>query len=40
MLDRPDPVTGAFVQGPVSDPGKENFNELLDGAGSSGYDDG
>ena len=26
VLDRPDPVTGAFVQGPVSDPGKENFN--------------
>jgi uncharacterized protein YbbC (DUF1343 family)/CubicO group peptidase (beta-lactamase class C family) len=26
VLDRPDPVTGAFVQGPVSDVGKENFN--------------
>jgi uncharacterized protein YbbC (DUF1343 family)/CubicO group peptidase (beta-lactamase class C family) len=25
VLDRPDPVTGSFVQGPVSDPGKENF---------------
>jgi len=25
VLDRPDPVTGAFVQGPVSDAGKENF---------------
>jgi uncharacterized protein YbbC (DUF1343 family)/CubicO group peptidase (beta-lactamase class C family) len=25
VLDRPNPVTGAFVQGPVSDPGKENF---------------
>ncbi len=26
VLDRPDPVTGSFVQGPLSDPGKENFN--------------
>jgi len=26
VLDRPDPITGAFVQGPVSDPGRENFN--------------
>jgi len=25
VLDRPDPVTGSFVQGPVSDPGKEDF---------------
>jgi uncharacterized protein YbbC (DUF1343 family)/CubicO group peptidase (beta-lactamase class C family) len=25
MLDRPDPITGAFVQGPVSDAGRENF---------------
>src|SRR5579863_8912962 len=25
VLDRPDPVTGAFVQGPVSDPRRENF---------------
>jgi uncharacterized protein YbbC (DUF1343 family) len=25
VLDRPDPITGSFVQGPVSDPGKENF---------------
>jgi len=25
VLDRPDPVTGAFVQGPVSDPGTETF---------------
>ena len=25
VLDRPDPVTGSFVQGPVSDAGKENF---------------
>jgi uncharacterized protein YbbC (DUF1343 family)/CubicO group peptidase (beta-lactamase class C family) len=25
VLDRPNPVTGAFVQGPVSDAGKENF---------------
>jgi uncharacterized protein YbbC (DUF1343 family)/CubicO group peptidase (beta-lactamase class C family) len=25
VLDRPDPITGAFVQGPVSDSGRENF---------------
>jgi len=25
VLDRPNPVTGSFVQGPVSDPGTENF---------------
>lgn len=27
VLDRPDPVTGSFVQGPVSDAGHENFND-------------
>jgi uncharacterized protein YbbC (DUF1343 family)/CubicO group peptidase (beta-lactamase class C family) len=25
VLDRPDPITGSFVQGPMGDPGKENF---------------
>jgi uncharacterized protein YbbC (DUF1343 family)/CubicO group peptidase (beta-lactamase class C family) len=25
VLDRPDPITGAFVQGPVSDAARENF---------------
>jgi uncharacterized protein YbbC (DUF1343 family)/CubicO group peptidase (beta-lactamase class C family) len=25
VLDRPDPVTGSFVQGPVSEAGRENF---------------
>jgi uncharacterized protein YbbC (DUF1343 family) len=25
VLDRPDPITGSYVQGPVSDPGRENF---------------
>lgn len=25
VLDRPNPVTGTFVQGPVSDPGRDNF---------------
>ncbi len=25
VLDRPNPINGAFVQGPVSDPGKESF---------------
>jgi uncharacterized protein YbbC (DUF1343 family) len=27
VLDRPDPVTGSFVQGPVADAGKENFTD-------------
>jgi uncharacterized protein YbbC (DUF1343 family)/CubicO group peptidase (beta-lactamase class C family) len=27
VLDRPDPATGAFVQGPVSDAGKETFTD-------------
>jgi len=27
VLDRPDPVTGSFVQGPVSDAGRENFTD-------------
>jgi uncharacterized protein YbbC (DUF1343 family)/CubicO group peptidase (beta-lactamase class C family) len=26
VLDRPDPITGSLVQGPVSDAGRENFN--------------
>lgn len=25
ILDRPNPITGSFVQGPVADPGRENF---------------
>jgi uncharacterized protein YbbC (DUF1343 family)/CubicO group peptidase (beta-lactamase class C family) len=25
VLDRPNPITGAFVQGPVADPGRETF---------------
>ena len=25
VLDRPDPITGSFVQGPIADPGHENF---------------
>jgi uncharacterized protein YbbC (DUF1343 family)/CubicO group peptidase (beta-lactamase class C family) len=25
VLDRPNPITGAFVQGPLSEPGRENF---------------
>ncbi|MGA8150487.1 MAG: serine hydrolase [Terriglobales bacterium] len=25
VLDRPNPITGAFVQGPISDPGRESF---------------
>ena len=27
VLDRPDPATGSLVQGPVSDPGRENFTD-------------
>jgi uncharacterized protein YbbC (DUF1343 family)/CubicO group peptidase (beta-lactamase class C family) len=29
ILDRPNPITGAFVQGPVSDEGRENFNDYF-----------
>ena len=31
LLDRPNPITGSFVQGPVSDEGKENFNNYFPG---------
>ena len=31
VLDRPDPITGSFVQGPVSDPGRENFTNYGQG---------
>ncbi|MGH9517172.1 MAG: serine hydrolase [Terriglobales bacterium] len=26
VLDRPNPISGALIQGPVSEPGRENFN--------------
>jgi uncharacterized protein YbbC (DUF1343 family)/CubicO group peptidase (beta-lactamase class C family) len=29
VLDRPNPITGAFVQGPVSDEGRENFTDYF-----------
>ena len=29
ILDRPNPVTGSFVQGPVSDEGRENFTSYF-----------
>ena len=29
VLDRPDPITGTLVEGPVSDEGKENFNNYF-----------
>jgi len=29
ILDRPNPITGSFVQGPVSDEGKENFTNYF-----------
>ncbi|MGD0735114.1 MAG: serine hydrolase [Terracidiphilus sp.] len=29
VLDRPDPITGAFVQGPLSDPGHESYIDYM-----------
>ncbi len=29
VLDRPNPITGSFVQGPVSEEGRENFNNFF-----------
>jgi uncharacterized protein YbbC (DUF1343 family)/CubicO group peptidase (beta-lactamase class C family) len=29
VLDRPNPITGSFVQGPVADPGKESFTNYF-----------
>jgi len=29
VLDRPDPITGSFVQGPVSEAGRENFTNYF-----------
>lgn len=29
VLDRPNPITGAYVQGPVSDEGRENFTDYF-----------
>jgi len=29
LLDRPDPITGSFVQGPVSDEGRQNFTNYF-----------
>jgi uncharacterized protein YbbC (DUF1343 family) len=29
VLDRPNPITGSFVQGPVSDVGRENYNNYF-----------
>ena len=29
ILDRPDPITGSFVQGPVSDEGRESFTNYF-----------
>src|SRR5258708_34295448 len=31
VLDRPDPVTGSFVQGPVADAGHESFTSYWTG---------
>jgi uncharacterized protein YbbC (DUF1343 family)/CubicO group peptidase (beta-lactamase class C family) len=30
VLDRPNPITGSFVQGPVSDPGRESFTNYFE----------
>ena len=29
VLDRPDPIAGSFVQGPLSDPGKESYIDYM-----------
>ena len=29
VLDRPNPITGSFVQGPISDPGRESFTHYM-----------
>ena len=29
VLDRPNPIAGSFVQGPVSDVGRENYNNYF-----------
>jgi uncharacterized protein YbbC (DUF1343 family)/CubicO group peptidase (beta-lactamase class C family) len=29
VLDRPDPITGSFVQGPISEPGRESFTNYF-----------
>ena len=29
VLDRPNPITGSFVQGPISDPGRESFTNYF-----------
>jgi uncharacterized protein YbbC (DUF1343 family) len=29
VLDRPNPITGSFVQGPLSDPGKESYIDYM-----------
>ena len=29
VLDRPNPITGSFVQGPLSDPGKESYVDYM-----------
>ena len=39
VLDRPNPITGAYVQGPISDPGHESFTNYHSAAGPS-WDDG
>ncbi len=39
VLDRPNPITGSFVQGPVADAGHESFHRLLDYACAPWHDD-
>ena len=38
LLDRPNPIGGVAVQGPVSDDGAESYNELHAAAGSPRHD--
>ncbi len=40
VLDRPNPITGAYVQGPVSDAGTGKLRELQFAAGAAWHDDG
>ena len=40
VLDRPDPITGAYVQGPVSDAGQESLRQLLSASGAAWHDHG
>ena len=40
VLDRPNPITGSFVQGPISDPGRESFVNYSHSSGAAWHDHG